>query len=168
MSRFVFRWWHAILMLIVVNIISAFPVGFQGDQAFYNNFQLPSVAPPDWLFPPMWLFLNVTSMIPLYRVASQPSSKGRSIAIGCEVVGWVLFAVFSTLYFWLQSPILGAVDTVIYAMLTIISISCCVRIDRLSAILIAPRLAWLSLASYVGVYGAIYNSDPFFQRLAGS
>ena len=74
-----------------------------------------------------------------------------------------MFALFATLYFSLQSPILAAIDTVLYGVLTLVSISCCLGRDRIAALLIAPRLAWLTLASYVSVYGAIYNTDPFFQ-----
>jgi translocator protein len=167
MSQFPFRPWHAILLLVAVNVISAVPAGFQGDEAFYNNFELPRVAPPDWLFPPMWLFLNVTSMIALYRVTKRPASDARRRVIIGELIGWVLFASFSTLYFWLQSPILGAAETVVYALVTAVSAANCLRLDRGSALLLAPRLAWLCLASYVSVYGALFNLDPFFQRLGG-
>ena len=158
-----FRWWHALLIFVVVNLFSGLPAGFSGDEAFYNSFQRPSVAPPDWLFPPMWLFLNVTSLVALHRVANAPSSGRRTRFLVAEAAGWVLFAVFATLYFWLRSPILAAIDTVLYGVLTLVSVASCLGIDRIAALLIAPRLAWLALASYVAVYVTIYNADPFFQ-----
>ena len=158
-----FRWWHAVLIFVVANLLSGLPAGFSGDTEFYNSFRLPSVAPPDWLFPPMWLFLNVTSLVALHRVANSPASGRRTRFLVAEAVGWVLFAVFATLYFWLQSPILAAIDTVLYGLLTLVSVASCLGRDRIAALLIAPRLAWLALASYSGVYGAIYNTDPFFQ-----
>lgn len=163
-----FRWWHAVLILVVANVVSFLPAGFNGDEVFYNNFKLPSVAPPDWLFPPMWLFLNITSLVALHRVANSPSSTSRTRFLVSEAVGWVLFAVFCTLYFGLQSPILGAVDTVFGWAVAVVSVWYSFRIDRTAATLIALRLAWLTLASYVSVYVAIYNSDPLFQSLIKS
>jgi benzodiazapine receptor len=158
-----FQWWHAVLIFLAANLSSGLPAGFSGDQAFYNSFQLPSISPPDWLFPPMWLFLNITSLVALYRVANAPASVNRTVVLAAEAVGWVLFSIFATLYFWLHSPILASVDTVCYGVLTLLSCACCLRIDGLATALIAPRLAWLALASYVSVYGALYNADPFFR-----
>lgn len=165
MATQAFRWWHAFLIFVVVNLVSALPAGFSGDQAFYNSFKLPSLAPPDWLFPPMWLFLNITSLVALYRVANFPGSERRTRFLVAEAVGWVLFGIFATLYFWLHSPILAAIDTVLYAVLTLVSLLSCLSLDRIAALLIAPRMAWLALASYVSVYGALYNADPFFQNV---
>ncbi len=60
-----FRWWHAALILVGANVVSAIPAGFGGDFAFYNSFRQPAIAPPDWAFAPVWLFLNVTSLVAL-------------------------------------------------------------------------------------------------------
>jgi len=165
MARKKFQWWHAVVIFVVVNLLSGLPAGMSGDQAFYNSFKLPSVAPPDWLFPPMWLFLNITSLMALYRVANAPACRSRAVFLSAEGIGWFLFSIFATLYFWLHSPILAAIDTVIYAAVTVVSFATSMKIDRTAATLIAPRLVWLALASYVSVYGALYNVDPFFQRV---
>ncbi|WP_158859812.1 tryptophan-rich sensory protein [Lunatibacter salilacus] len=66
------KWWHCLIIFVVANIISVVPAGFNGDEAFYNNFLQPDGAPPEWLFPPMWLFLNITSLIGLYTISNLP------------------------------------------------------------------------------------------------
>lgn len=63
-----FPWWYAVIIFVLANAVSILPVGYNGDEVFYNNFQRPSVAPPDWLFAPMWLFLNITSLVALNNV----------------------------------------------------------------------------------------------------
>ena len=151
-----FRWWYAALILVAVNLISALPAGFKGDEVFYNSFHQPALAPPDWLFAPMWLFLNVTSIIALYIVANSPErSLRRQVFLALEAVGWVLFVIFTTLYFGLNSPILGAIASLI----------CCYQISRKASLLILFRALWLVLASYVSVYVALYNTDPFFRQM---
>ena len=92
--RRLFRWWHAALVFVVANALSVLPAGFNGDEAFYNAFRLPAVAPPDWLFAPMWLVLNLTSLVALARVANAPERTWAHTAVlWLESLGWVLFAV---------------------------------------------------------------------------
>ena len=158
-----FRWWYAAIIFLVANLISALPAGLLGDEVFYNSFQQPAFAPPDWLFPPVWLFLNVTSLIALYIVANSKEQTARKrVFLILETFGWVLFALFTTLYFGLNSPILGAIDTVAGLLVAVGSLICCYSISRKASLLIFFRLLWLALASYVSVYIAFYNADPFF------
>jgi tryptophan-rich sensory protein len=79
-----------------------------------------------------------------------------------EAIGWVLFAVFTTVYFLLRSPILGAVDTVFGCAVAMTSFALALSIDRAAAILIGLRTVWLLLASYVSVWVTLNNVDPFF------
>ena len=159
-----FRWWYAVIIFVTANIISALPAGLNGNEFIYNSFQQPNVAPPDWLFPPMWLFLNITSLIALYIVANSPKQlPQKRIFLVLEMFGWVLFAIFTTLYFGLNSPILGAIDTVTGLIVAIASLICCYSISRTASILISLRALWLTLASYVSVYVAFNNLDPLFQ-----
>jgi translocator protein len=160
-----FPWWYAVIIFVIANAISILPAGYNGDEVFYNNFVRPSVAPPDWLFAPMWLFLNITSVIAFWLVAnSQPFTSRHRLVMGLEAVGWVLFAIFNTLYFWMGSPILGAIDTALGLVVGVMSLAVCWTIHRRAALLILPRILWLLLATYVSVYVASNNVDTFLSR----
>jgi tryptophan-rich sensory protein len=164
----IFFWWHAVIIFVIANSISALPAGYAGDKIFYNNFEQPSFSPPDWLFAPMWLFLNVTSLIALSIIANSPERSTRRWAfLILEGIGWVLFAIFTTPYFLMHSPILGAVDTVFGLAIGFASLACCAGISQRAAFLILLRVLWLCLASYVSVYVAVHNADEFFRSLGG-
>jgi tryptophan-rich sensory protein len=157
-----FRWWHALLILALANATSALPAGFGGDFAFYNAFRQPMIAPPDWVFAPVWLVLNVTSLVALHRIANASlESSWRTAFLWSEGVGWVLFSIFTTVYFLLHSPVLAAADTVAGFVAGLVSLACASRIDRLSAGFILLRVLWLALATYVSVYVAWFNPDHF-------
>ena len=129
-----FRWWHAALILVGANAISPLAAGLGGDFAFYNSFRQPAIAPPDWAFAPVWLFLNVTSLIALSRIANAPErSPARTLFLWSEGVAWVLFAAFTTVYFLLHSPVLAAVDTVAGLLAGLVSLVCAFPLNRLSA-----------------------------------
>lgn len=153
-----FRWWHAALILVGANAISALPAGFGGDFAFYNSFRQPAITPPDWSFAPVWLFLNVTSLIALYRIVNLPErSSARTWFLWSEGVAWVLFAAFTTVYFLLHIPVLAAADTVAGLQAGLVSLVCAFRLDRQSAGFILLRVLWLGLATYVAVFVALSN-----------
>jgi translocator protein len=77
----------------------------------------------------------------------------------------VLFAIFTTLYFLMRSPILGAVDTVAGLIVGFASLACCVGISQRATFFILLRVIWLCLASYVSVYVAFHNADEFFHNI---
>ncbi|MEM9704253.1 MAG: TspO/MBR family protein, partial [Planctomycetota bacterium] len=126
--------------------------GLFGDDDFYNRLSKPPLAPPDRAFAPGWLVLNVTSLIALYLVANLPAeTAGRATFLVSEAIGWVLFAAFTSLYFGLKSPTLGAVDTVLGLAAAGVSLWCATRLGTWPFWLILPRVLWLLLASYVSV-----------------
>jgi len=170
-----FRWWHGAAILAAANAVSLWPAGVLGDAAFYTAFRLPPYAPPDWLFSPLWLVLNITSLVALARVANlevanaagglQPDGAGRrrALVLVSEGVGWLLFAVFTTFFFWLHSPVLAAADTLAGLLVAVVSLAAAAALDRPAAGLIGLRLLWLLLllASAVAVSVALHNPDPF-------
>jgi tryptophan-rich sensory protein len=158
-----YKWWQAALVGIAANAVSALPAGYNGNEAFYNNLQQPSIAPPDWAFAPVWLFNNVTSLYAGLRVANLPEgTKGKKIFLVLEGTNWVLFAAFSSLYFGLKSPVLGAIDTTASLAITTVNLKIASRMDKKVALGILPRFAWLALATFVSVYIAVKNPDPLF------
>ncbi len=160
-----FRWWHGAAILLAANAVSFWPAGVLGDAAFYTSFRLPPYAPPDWLFAPLWLVLNITSLVALARVANLDGQEGagrrRALLLVSEGVGWLLFAVFTTFFFWLHSPVLAAADTVAGLLVAVVSVAAAASLDRPAAGLIGLRLLWLLLASAVAVSVALHNPDPF-------
>lgn len=163
------RTWHSVAIFLAANIISILPAGFNGDEAFYKNFSRPVVAPPDWLVAPMWLFLNITSLMALSIVANTSSdTPSRGAFLWSEGIGWVLFALFNTLYFGIKSPILGAVYTAAGLVLALFSLILAWRISRRAAWFIGFRVVWLLLATFISIWVALNNTDPFFKGLFGS
>ena len=157
-----FTVYHAIGIFIIANLISFLPAGFNGNEVFYNSFKLPAVAPPSWLFPPAWFFNNVTSLYALYKIANLEASAERRGFLVAEAITWVLFAIFTTVYFGLKSPILGAIDTALALVFTIVSLILAFKLSKAAFWGILPRFLWLALATFVSIYAAIINRDEFF------
>ena len=155
-----YRWWHAAALGLAANALSAAPAGYNGDEPFYNRLKKPPGSPPDWAFPPAWAFNNLTTLWSNLRVANLPQgTPGRRAALALEGASWGSFASFTALYFGLRSPVLGAVDTAVGFATTAASVAVTAKLDRKAAWALAPRLAWLGLATYVSVSVALRNPD---------
>ena len=160
-----YRWWHAAAVGLAANAASAAPFGYNGNQSFYNDQVKPPGAPPDWAFAPAWAFNNLTTLWSNLRVANLPrSTPRRRTALALEGATWGLFASFTTLYFGLKSPVLGAANTAVGLVTTAASVGVTSTLDRKAAWALVPRLAWLGLATYVSVRVARDNPDPVFGR----
>ncbi|MEM1115145.1 MAG: TspO/MBR family protein [Bacteroidota bacterium] len=157
-----YRWWHAAAVGLGANALSALPVGYNGDEAVYADLDTPPGSPPGWAFAPAWAFNNATTLWSNLRVANlSASTPGRRTALALEGTTWGLFASFTGLYFGLRSPVLGAANTVAGFATTAASVAVTARLDRKAAWALAPRLAWLGLATYVSVSTALRNPDAF-------
>jgi benzodiazapine receptor len=164
-----YRWYHAVAVGVAANVPSVAVGGAMGDRAYYESLRRPRGAPPDWAFAPVWLGLNALALWAGLRLANASvQTPGRRQALALEGTFWSLFAAFAPLYFGLRSPILGAADTVLSAAVTAGSVAQAARVDLPAAAAIAPRLAWLLLASYVSTYMAVHNDDPRFGYRAPS
>lgn len=160
-----YTWLHAAIVGVAANIASAVPAGYNGDESYYERLKTPPGSPPGWLFAPAWAILNVLTLWSNLRIANAPLSvPGRRAALTSEGMSWVLFAAFSSLYFGLRSPILGAADTVAGLATTIHGVRATARIDRKAAWALIPRVVWLAYATYVSVGTAIRSPDDLFGR----
>lgn len=151
-----YRWWHAAAIGAAANLPGILTGPGGDDRAFYASLPTPRLAPPGWLFGPVWAVNNTLTLWSNLRVANLPEdTPGRQGALASEATTWVLFAAFAPLYFGLRSPALGAANTVAGLVTTTHAVVVTSRLDARAAWALAPRLAWLALASYVSVATAV-------------
>lgn len=154
-----YRWWQAAAVGLAANVPGALTRPGEDDRAFYASLSTPRLAPPGWLFGPVWAANNTLTLWSNLRVANLPEdTPARRAALASEATTWLLFAAFAPLYFGLRSPALGAAVTVASLATTTHAVVVTAPIDRKAAGALAPRLAWLALASYVSVATAVRDA----------
>ncbi len=136
-------------------------VGFVGSlvttpkiPTWYAGLAKPSFNPPDWLFGPVWTLLYVMMAVSVWRVAfSKANWAMRKPAILAFLGQLGLNAIWSPVFFGLESPRLALF--VIAALLTALALTVVVfwRIDRTAGLLLLPYLGWLLFATVLN--GAI-------------
>jgi tryptophan-rich sensory protein len=139
----------AILICNLAGIIgSVFTV--TGPGSWYASIAKPSFNPPGFLFAPVWTTLYILMGISLYLVWMEGlSGKNVTPAAIFFAIQLGLNALWSFLFFGLQSPFLGLVEIVILWVFIAGTIILFHRVSRPAAYLLVPYLLWVTFASFL-------------------
>jgi tryptophan-rich sensory protein len=132
-------------------------VGFLGSifttpsiPGWYQQLVKPDIAPPNWVFGPIWTALFALMGIALFLVWRQGFKRPKvKAAVQVFVVQLGLNLIWSILFFGLHSP--GAAFAEIICLWLAILATILVFKQRSSwaALLLIPYLAWVTFAAYL-------------------
>lgn len=125
----------------------------QSIPTWYATLAKPSFAPPNFIFAPVWLVLYVLMGISFYLIIVK-KSKQKTKAIQLFLIQLFLNALWSPVFFGLQSPLLGLIVIVALLVLIVVTTKQFYRIDKNAAYLLVPYLLWVSFATALN--GAIW------------
>ncbi|MBI2278612.1 MAG: tryptophan-rich sensory protein [Candidatus Brennerbacteria bacterium] len=117
---------------------------------WYPTLMKPALNPPSWVFGPVWTVLYVLMGIAAFLVWRQGWER-RDVkdALKIFALQLVLNALWSVLFFGLQSPLLALVGIVLLWGAILWVISAFARISRPAAWLLVLYLAWVTFATYL-------------------
>jgi len=126
---------------------------------WYSELAKPAWTPPSWVFPIAWNILYALMAISLWRLweAARAHTVGAGRAIALFMVQLALNAAWSPVFFGFHAIIAGLAIIVALAIALMATIIAANRVDRLSAWLLVPYLAWILYASSVNAGIAILN-----------
>jgi translocator protein len=117
---------------------------------WYVSLRKPDMAPPNWVFAPVWTTLYGLMGIALFLVWSKTRGKGSGrLAIAIFIVQLILNTLWSYLFFGLRSPFLGVVEIVILWIAIAATIVSFFRISKVAGLILLPYIGWVTLASYL-------------------
>jgi tryptophan-rich sensory protein len=117
---------------------------------WYVTLVRPELAPPNWVFGPVWTLLYLLMGIALYLVWRKGLvTKGVRLAISLFVFQLVLNTLWSYLFFGLHDPRAAFIEIVLLWSAIVATIIVFARVSRTAAWLLAPYIAWVSFAAYL-------------------
>jgi benzodiazapine receptor len=125
---------------------------------WYANLHKPSIAPPNWVFAPVWTTLYLLMGISLFMIWNSgldKSSVRRSLLVFS--IQLALNVLWSYLFFGLRSPLLGLIGIVALWFTIVLTIVFFFRVSKVAGVLLIPYLAWVSLAGYLNYLIFILN-----------
>ncbi len=119
---------------------------------WYASLNKPFFTPPNFVFGPVWITLYTLMGISLFLIIrdgwNQPEKRRGLYFFGAQLF---LNALWSILFFGLQSPLLGVVGIIpmwIIILLTILEFR---KISRVAAWLLVPYICWVTIATALNI-----------------
>ncbi|MCC6934212.1 MAG: tryptophan-rich sensory protein [Candidatus Yanofskybacteria bacterium] len=117
---------------------------------WYAGLLKPAVAPPNWVFAPVWTTLFLLMGIAAFLVWQKGlGRRDVRIALGVFVGQLALNTLWSVLFFGLRAPGAAFVEILILWLGIAATIVAFAKISRPAAWLLVPYILWVSFAAYL-------------------
>jgi tryptophan-rich sensory protein len=116
---------------------------------WYAALAKPELAPPNWIFGPVWTTLFLLMGIAAYLVWKKPAKKGRTLALRLFFAQLSLNVAWSALFFGLHDPGAALADIAFLWVSIAATMWSFSKVSGPAALLLAPYLAWVSFATYL-------------------
>jgi benzodiazapine receptor len=146
------------LLALVVSVVAVELVGAsgalftaQGLAEWYGTLQRPALAPPNWVFGPVWtsLFALIGGALWLVWKEAESSPRAVRVAVAVFVVHFVFNVGWSAAFFGAQNITLGLAVIAVLWVLILATMWAFDRVDRRAALLLVPYLLWVTFAAYL-------------------
>jgi len=122
--------------------------------SWYRELARPELAPPNWVFGPVWTTLFVLMGIALYLVWKQwavlPWTRSQKrLAITVFGTQLVLNTLWSIIFFGLRNPGAAVIEIAVLWLAIAANIYMFAKVSKPAAWLLVPYLLWVSFASYL-------------------
>jgi tryptophan-rich sensory protein len=147
--------WPALLISIVIcNLAGALGSIFTARtvDTWYIELVKPSFNPPSWVFGPVWTTLYILMGISLYLVWIDRKKKFKKPALTVFGIQLALNALWSILFFGLQSPFYAFIEIIFLWAFILASIYYFYKISKPAAYLLIPYIAWVSFAAILNFF----------------
>lgn len=145
----------SIIFCLIIGFISSM---FQTESmiSWYPTLEKSVLTPPGFVFPIVWTLLYICIGISLaYILLQKPEKKFVLVFLWSSQI--LFNFLWSILFFYMKSPLLGFIDIILLDIVVILFIICGFKPSRVSSVLFIPYLVWLVLATYLNGYVMLNN-----------
>jgi len=147
------------IVKLVVSIIACQCAGVIGSvfttpaiPNWYAAIEKPAFTPPSWLFAPAWITLYLLMAIAAFLIWRKGlGEEGVKTALVIFLVQLVLNALWSLVFFGLQSPLYGMVVILVLWIAILLTIIKFFKLSTAAGALLLPYILWVSFASILNI-----------------
>jgi tryptophan-rich sensory protein len=147
------------ILKLVVSIIACQCAGIIGSiftrgaiPTWYVTLEKPAFNPPNWLFAPVWTLLYIMMGIAAFLVWRKGlENRQVRIALIVFLVQLVLNALWSVVFFGLESPLYGLIVIAALWVAILFTVLKFFRISLAASVLMWPYMLWVTFAAVLNV-----------------
>jgi translocator protein len=145
------------ILKFVIAICVSWGAGFVGSffprpaiDTWYEVLVKPALNPPSWVFGPVWIALYTLMGVAAFLIWRRGFSEaGVKKALIVFVAHLVLNALWSIVFFGLQSPGWALVNIILLWLAIIWTMKLFYKVSKPAAYLLVPYITWVSFAMYL-------------------
>lgn len=122
---------------------------------WYIYLKKPDIAPPSWIFAPVWTVLFLLMGVSLFLLIK---SKNNQKALGAFFIQLILNVFWSIMFFGARNPMFAFIEILFLWITILATIVYSYRISKTAAWLLAPYLLWVSFAMLLNYSYWVINS----------
>jgi benzodiazapine receptor len=127
-------------------------------ETWYAALEKPFFTPPNWMFAPVWITLYTLMGISLYLVWQKGTRKENVRSALLAFAGQlVLNAVWSIVFFGLQSPFYGLIVIALLWFVLLLTTIKFHKIDKKAGFLLIPYILWVTIAAALNYFILLLN-----------
>ena len=120
---------------------------------WFHSLKKPFLAPPDWVFTPVWTILYIMIFLSLvFFLKTNGNFRYKFLPIGFFIIQMILNFVWSYVFFSMQLINLAFIIVILLWLTLLITIVMFFKHSKTSAWLLVPYFLWVSFATYLN-YG---------------
>jgi benzodiazapine receptor len=153
------------IKVFIFSIIGSYAAAVIGSLAttpnistWYVTLEKPLFNPPNWIFGPVWSVLYALMGIALALIILEVTKKSKGRAYLWFAIQLMLNTLWSLVFFGLHSPWTGVAIIVMLVVSILITIREFSKINKTSAWLLVPYIAWVTFATYLTFGIALLNN----------
>ncbi|WP_141734725.1 TspO/MBR family protein [Oligoflexus tunisiensis] len=127
-------------------------------KTWYDRLDKPAFQPPQKAFGPVWMALYASTAVGAWRILKAPPSPARSKALSLWTAQLGLNAVWSKLFFGERRGKASLVDSASSLIDSAALTYYAAKVDKPAALMFAPMVGWLALAT--GVNEEVWRRNP--------
>lgn len=124
---------------------------------WYYNLTKPPLAPPDWIFPPVWsiLYFSMLVALLLYLFKTAQNKKSGYIYFIAQLF---LNLLWAPVFFYLKNMFLALIVIILLDIFVILTIKSFYKVSKISGLILMPYLLWILFATYLNIGYLVLNA----------
>lgn len=114
---------------------------------WYAGLVRPAIAPPNWVFGPVWTTLYILMGISLYLIWKLPPDQARNLALAAFGIQLVLNFFWTFIFFSCKSLGWAFVEIIVLWIMLVFTMVLFWRLKPIAAWINLPYLLWVSFAT---------------------
>lgn len=124
---------------------------------WYYNLTKPPLAPPDWIFPPVWSILYFSMLVALLLYLFKPAQNKKSDYI-YFIAQLFLNLLWAPVFFYLKNMFLALIVIILLDIFVILTIKSFYKVSKISGLILIPYLIWILFATYLNIGYLVLNA----------